>query len=355
MPKIKNKFFVTFSGLTIVIISLFITILFSNFYQQINNYFTETRGILEIFTRLSIVEQKAVIALFNSNYGAFFYYFLQVNKLLIICMSSLIVGIMTIAYRFCWRSFTQPLENMQMYIEKLPNDFRATAIDFEEIIMPQEFNQLLQKFMGNYFKLKESYLKSEQFQKYASHELHNELILIEHAAKNNDIAKIEQISQKLEKTIEDLLVLSEMVGHYDFIQIDPVLVLAEVIDYLKDERIILDIDNYVGCELLGKAGWFFRIFINLLQNAQKYSIRQTPIFVQVQQFEHNITICFENLVPIDFNGKLNIFEQNFIKNEAGFGIGLHLVQSIIEKFSGVIYDEFFIDEQRLKIYISLPL
>lgn len=101
-----------------------------------------------------------------------------------------------------------------------------------------------------------------------------------------------------------------------------------------------------------------RVFENLINNALKYSLDNTRVFVEIEEIKRGIKISFKNIssTALDFN-KEEIFER-FTRGDTsrnshidGSGLGLAIAKSIVELHEGRMYIDF--DGDMFKVIIEL--
>ncbi len=101
-----------------------------------------------------------------------------------------------------------------------------------------------------------------------------------------------------------------------------------------------------------------RVFENLINNALKYSLENTRVFVEIEDLKKGIKISFKNVssTALDFN-KEEIFERftrgdkSRNSNIDGSGLGLAIAKSIVELHGGRMYIDF--DGDMFKVIIEL--
>jgi signal transduction histidine kinase len=101
-----------------------------------------------------------------------------------------------------------------------------------------------------------------------------------------------------------------------------------------------------------------RVFENLINNALKYSLDNTRVFVEIEDIKKGIRISFKNIssTALDFD-KEEIFERfsrgdtSRNSNIDGSGLGLAIAKSIVELHDGKMYIDF--DGDMFKVIIEL--
>jgi len=101
-----------------------------------------------------------------------------------------------------------------------------------------------------------------------------------------------------------------------------------------------------------------RVFENLINNALKYSLDNTRVFIEIEDTKKGIKISFKNISSnaLDFD-KEEIFER-FTRGDTsrnsnidGSGLGLAIAKSIVELHDGKMYIDF--DGDMFKVIIEL--
>lgn len=175
-------------------------------------------------------------------------------------------------------------------------------------------------------------------------------------------------SLKLKTLIEDLFEISKINSGKEEIkreEVDVAELLKQAIseysdsDLYKDKNlkfILRTYDKRISMNLDGNK--MSRVFENLINNALKYSIKDTRVYVGVEDIGKGIKISFKNVsaAPLDFDKK-EIFER-FTRGDKsrnsdieGNGLGLAIAKSIVELNGGLMYIDF--DGDLFKVIIEL--
>lgn len=175
-------------------------------------------------------------------------------------------------------------------------------------------------------------------------------------------------SLKLKSLIEDLFEISKInsgkiqldKGNVDVVE----LINQSIAEYSDTEIyihknlnfIIKSFANKIDMNLDGSK--MSRVFENLINNALKYSLKDTRVYVEIEDIGKGIKICFKNISikPLDFD-KQEIFERFTRGDESrnsevdGNGLGLAIAKSIVELHDGIMYIDF--DGDLFKVMIEL--
>lgn len=155
--------------------------------------------------------------------------------------------------------------------------------------------------------------------------------------------------KRLDGMIENILYLSKIQKYeYEFNKerLCTKDLLEEVIYRFKYQSILSEVKIYSNLEditLLMDKDSFLQIFINLIDNAIKYNIKNGKIIINSFIKENNIYIKIKNTGPKIEEDEINkifqpfyIIEKSRNKKISGTGLGLPLVKKIIEKQDGKI-------------------
>ena len=172
-------------------------------------------------------------------------------------------------------------------------------------------------------------------------------------------------SQRLKVLIEDLFEISKANSGnvtMNFLDVDVVQLLKEVrvemvdqieasnLDFrfhLPEEKVILSLDGQRT----------YRIFENLLNNAIKYAMPFTRVYVDVADNHSEVTITFKNMSAKELNFDAEYLTERFVRgdssrNSEGSGLGLAIAKSFTELQHGTMNVQ--IDGDLFKVTICFP-
>lgn len=115
--------------------------------------------------------------------------------------------------------------------------------------------------------------------------------------------------------------------------------------YMKafEKQIEIVLEEFDDIQILHDPRWTGEIFLNILDNAVKYSPSGTTVTIRVSELVSYIMIEFEDQgIGIELSETQNIFKRFYrgsspeVKNADGSGVGLYLARKIIEQQGGTI-------------------
>ena len=169
-------------------------------------------------------------------------------------------------------------------------------------------------------------------------------------------------SQRLKVLIEDLFEVSKANSgnvQMNYMDVDVVQLLKEVrlemsdqIDgsgldfrfHLPEDKVILSLDGLRT----------YRIFENLLNNAIKYAMPSTRVYVDITNLESEVQISFKNISAKELTYDANYLTERFVRedssrNSEGSGLGLAIAKSFTELQNGKF--EIQVDGDLFKVVI----
>lgn len=255
--------------------------------------------------------------------------------------------------------------NYQRQIRLLTTSFTP----FEIVFLANEFNNMASEIHKSYIELKRKNIELKQLNDFrsnlldtVSHELRTPLtsiqgytsrlmrqdIVIDEQTKQKSLRIIKEQSEKLKRLIEDLLTIPDIEGMRlrtvnDNISLVEVLEQAQLLLRKRSEHeIIINISENFPAVFADK-GRLEQVFVNLYENAIKYSYPQTPIYVEAFQVGDKALIKVKNSCDVIPENKLNTLFEKFIRLDdemtrttRGSGLGLFIVKGLVEAMNGTI-------------------
>ncbi|MCY8644281.1 sensor histidine kinase [Bacillus haynesii] len=169
-------------------------------------------------------------------------------------------------------------------------------------------------------------------------------------------------SRRLHHLVIKLLEVSrETSKGAQFTRIDAGEILNDVCESMKfraeryKKKIACDIED--GLYVHGQVSRLRQLFINLLDNAIKYSLSHSEIFIKAEIVGENILFTFKNpSAPLENDQHSKMFQPFYsvnqkIKEEGSVGLGLSIVKTIVDEHGGTI--EMFYEENHTVIHVEL--
>ncbi|MCY7846795.1 HAMP domain-containing histidine kinase [Bacillus haynesii] len=169
-------------------------------------------------------------------------------------------------------------------------------------------------------------------------------------------------SRRLHHLVIKLLEVSrETSKGAQFTRIDAGEILNDVCESMKfraeryKKRITCDIED--GLYVHGQVSRLRQLFINLLDNAIKYSLSHSEIIIKAEIVGENILFTFKNpSAPLENDQHSKMFQPFYsvnqkIKEEGSVGLGLSIVKTIVDEHGGTI--EMFYEENHTVIHVEL--
>lgn len=160
---------------------------------------------------------------------------------------------------------------------------------------------------------------------------------------------IKEQSKRLINMVENLLIVSKIQNSdekliYKSVNINLVIkkLLSVIKIQFKTHNFVLSLNENLP-EVLIDTDKFQQIFINLVENAVKYSSENTKIVIKTNFDEKKVfvSVCDEGIGVAD-NNKTKIFDKftrldtPLTRKTQGSGLGLYIVKKLVEKMDGEI-------------------
>jgi len=270
----------------------------------------------------------------------------------------------------------KPLKKMIRTARQITAENMSLRIDLPE--SKDEIRQLAETFNDMLGKIQQGIISQKRFIQDVSHELRTPLTImrgeLEVALKrprNSEeycrilVSNLEE-AKKIGKLLEDLLALARLDSssvNLRKVPTDISKMMKNILDDMEilasQKGIILDYIGQEGISLPLDRDKIIRGFINIIDNAIKYTPEQGKICIEVIKQKNNafITIA-DNGIGIPENDLPHIFDRFYqvdkSRSSAGFGLGLSIAKSIIEAHGGDILVES-VPNQGTSFLITLPM
>ena len=255
--------------------------------------------------------------------------------------------------------------NYQRQIRLLTTSFTP----YEIIFLANEFNNMASEIHKSYLQLKKKNVELKQLNEFrsnlldtVSHELRTPLtsiqgytsrlmrqdIVIDEETKQKSLRIIKEQSERLKRLIEDLLTIPDIEGMRlrtvnSNIWINEVFEQSELLLRKRDgHEIIVHLSDDFP-QIYADKGRLEQVFVNLYENAIKYSYPDTPIIVDTAVDGDKVIIKVKNQCDKISPKKLNSLFEKFVRLDdemtrttRGTGLGLFIVKGLVEAMEGTI-------------------
>lgn len=192
--------------------------------------------------------------------------------------------------------------------------------------------------------------------------------------KNEDLEKetqkqyidiLDKKSKRLKVLIEDLFeVTKASSGNVElhFEQLDVIALLRQTLGEMEEKinettlqmRVNLP-ENKIMCELDGTKT--YRVFENIISNILKYSMQNSRVYIDAEEYEKKVSFIFKNISAYEMNFDPSEITERFTRgdksrNTEGSGLGLAIAKSLVELQDGNL--DISIDGDLFKLTLSLP-
>lgn len=255
--------------------------------------------------------------------------------------------------------------NYQRQIRLLTTSFTP----YEIVFLANEFNNMASEIHKSYKELKRKNKELKELNEFrsnlldtVSHELRTPLtsiqgytsrlmrqdIVIDDETKQKSLRIIKEQSERLKRLIEDLLTIPDIEGmrlrtECTNVWLSEVLEQAELLLRKRDGRdIVVNLDKNFPAVYADK-GRLEQVFVNLYENAIKYSYPDTPIIVDTNFDNGKACITVKNFCDKISDKTLATLFQKFVRLDdnmtrttRGTGLGLFIVKGLVEAMEGTI-------------------
>lgn len=247
--------------------------------------------------------------------------------------------------------------------------FTTSFTPYEIVFLATEFNNMASEIHKSYLQLKKKNVELKQLNEFrsnlldtVSHELRTPLtsiqgytsrlmrqdIVIDEETKQKSLRIIKEQSERLKRLIEDLLTIPDIEGMRlrtvnSNIWIDEVFEQSELLLRKRDghEIVVHLADDFP--QIYADKGRLEQVFVNLYENAIKYSYPNTPIIVETSVVGDKAIIKVKNQCDKIPPRKLNSLFEKFVRLDdemtrttRGTGLGLFIVKGLVEAMEGTI-------------------
>ena len=240
---------------------------------------------------------------------------------------------------------------------------------FELVFLGNEFNRMISQIHKSYIQLKKKNKELKQLDEFrsnlidtVSHEFRTPLtsiqgytsrllrqdIEIDEDTKQKSLKVIKKQSERLKRMIEDLLVIPDIEGnrlHFETKPISISLVIENSVMLVKNDSNKEIINNISNCEdeILADSDRIEQVFVNLIENAIKYSRECSPIVLDCEKEGEKLIISVKNDYDVIPREKLKTLFDKFTRVDdsttrttRGTGLGLFIVKGLVEAMGGEI-------------------
>jgi K+-sensing histidine kinase KdpD len=191
-------------------------------------------------------------------------------------------------------------------------------------------------------------------------------IEIDEETRQKSLKIIKRQSERLKRMIEDLLVIPDIEGaklNFNLINIPINTVIENSILLVKNDSGKEIINNVQNCstEIVADNDRIEQVFVNLIENAIKYSTEGSPITLDYETEGNKLIVSVKNEYDIIPREKLKTLFDKFVRLDdsttrttRGTGLGLFIVKGLVEAMNGEIrlYSN---DECGFCVKIYMPL
>ena len=255
--------------------------------------------------------------------------------------------------------------NYERRIRLLTNIFTP----FEIVFRGNEFNRMVNQIHKSYIQLKKKNKELKQMNEFrsnmidtVSHEFRTPLtsiqgytsrllrqdIKIDEETKVKSLKIIKRQSERLKRMIEDLLVIPDIEGarlNVNLVNLPINSVIESSIMLVRNDANKEIINNVQDCEIeiLADTDRIEQVFVNLIENAIKYSKDESPITLDYEIRDEKLVVSVQNAYEVIPREKLKTLFDKFTRVDdkttrttRGTGLGLFIVKGLVEAMGGEI-------------------
>lgn len=255
--------------------------------------------------------------------------------------------------------------NYERRIRLLTNIFTP----FEIVFLGNEFNRMVNQIHKSYIQLKKKNKELKQVNEFrsnmidtVSHEFRTPLtsiqgytsrllrqdIKIDEDMKIKSLKIIKKQSERLKRMIEDLLVIPDIEGarlNVNLVDIPINSVIESSIMLVRNDAQKEIVNNIQDCgiKIVADTDRIEQVFVNLIENAIKYSPDESPIILDYEIRDDKLVVSVKNDYEIIPREKLKTLFDKFTRVDdkttrttRGTGLGLFIVKGLVEAMNGEI-------------------
>ena len=255
--------------------------------------------------------------------------------------------------------------NYERRIRLLTNIFTP----FEIVFLGNEFNRMVNQIHKSYIQLKKKNKELKQVNEFrsnmidtVSHEFRTPLtsiqgytsrllrqdIKIDEDMKIKSLKIIKKQSERLKRMIEDLLVIPDIEGarlNVNLVDIPINSVIESSIMLVRNDAQKEIVNNIQDCgiKIVADTDRIEQVFVNLIENAIKYSPDESPITLDYEIRDDKLVVSVKNDYEIIPREKLKTLFDKFTRVDdkttrttRGTGLGLFIVKGLVEAMNGEI-------------------
>ena len=255
--------------------------------------------------------------------------------------------------------------NYERRIRLLTNIFTP----FEIVFLGNEFNRMVNQIHKSYIQLKKKNKELKQMNEFrsnmidtVSHEFRTPLtsiqgytsrllrqdIKIDEETKVKSLKIIKRQSERLKRMIEDLLVIPDIEGarlNVNLVNLPINSIIESSIMLVRNDAHKEIVNNVQDCEIeiLADTDRIEQVFVNLTENAIKYSNDDSPITLDYEIRDEKLVVSVQNAYEVIPREKLKTLFDKFTRVDdkttrttRGTGLGLFIVKGLVEAMNGEI-------------------
>ncbi|MFA5499872.1 MAG: ATP-binding protein [Candidatus Omnitrophota bacterium] len=330
-----------------------------------------------VYTKPVIKDGKAVYIIQVASAQGLIYVALHGLRIMLFVLLPITVIVTGIAGAFLARLTLRPVDHMIGTLKKITAENLKLRIHIPDT--KDEVKRLADTFNDMIERLDKSFTSQHEFIQDVSHELRTPLTILKgelevtlkklrSPEEYEEVLKssLEEIG-KMSRVIEDLLVLARFDNNQVALEIRRV-DLGNVLNHVMEDMKILaeqkDIETSLSRQenlmLDGDEDQLRRLFVNLFDNAIKYTSRKGKVVVMAHKAGSDIKIVVsdtgigipEDELPYIFDRFYQVARAR--RSNHGFGLGLSIAKSIVESHRGAISVSSQIS-QGATFTVSLPM